>query len=352
MGLAKTGFLKNKNVAIIGCCGTVGSELINQLVLRHNPKSILGIDNNESKLFLQGLEFQKHENLSLTLTDIRHQEGLIENLRNIDIVFHAAALKHVALCEQSPREAVQTNIIGVQNLITAATINKVEKVILTSSDKAVNPTNVMGASKLMGERLFVAANAASTKTHFCATRFGNVIGSRGSVVPIFFDQIMRGGPVTLTSPDMTRFIMTIPQSAELVLNSAALCSGGEVLISKMRVVNIQDLANAMIELYAPKWGHDPAAIKLETIGVKPGEKEYEELLSSEEVRRSREYDDYFMVLPAFKYSSWAADHPNGGKPVFQVYTSHSETKQSIDEIKDFLVTHKVYERFMAAKVTE
>ncbi len=208
------------------------------------------------------------------MADLRDGEKLSRSMQGVDVVFHAAALKHVILCERSPFEAVQTNIHGVQNVILAARKNNVERVIFTSSDKAVNPTNVMGTSKLMGERLMTAANsnARGEKTIFASTRFGNVLGSSGSVIPIFRKQIQKGGPVTITHPKMSRFIMTIEESVRLVIDSATVAKGGEVFITKMPVINIQDLAEVMLEELAPTYGYKAEDIELTEIGTKPGEK--------------------------------------------------------------------------------
>ena len=186
-------FLSQKRILITGACGTVGSELTRQLLEDHNPLEVVGIDNNESGLFFQEQKYLSHKNARFTLADIRDCEKLIRMMQDIDIVFHTAALKHVILCERSPFEAIQTNILGVKNIINAASACKVEKVIFTSSDKAVNPTNVMGTSKLMGERIMTAANSnqRNETTIFASTRFGNVLGSRGSVIPIFKEQIKK-----------------------------------------------------------------------------------------------------------------------------------------------------------------
>ena len=207
-----------KRVLITGVCGTVGRELFRQ-VHACNPDYILGLDNNESELFFLDEEFRGNPSIHFQLGDVRDRDKLTEAMRGIDVVLHTAALKHVNLCEISPREAIQTNILGVQNVIDAANANQVERVLFTSSDKAVNPTNVMGTSKLMGERLMTAANAhrRGIGPIFASTRFGNVLGSRGSVIPLFQRQIQQGGPITLTDPEMTRFIMTLREAVRLVM---------------------------------------------------------------------------------------------------------------------------------------
>jgi FlaA1/EpsC-like NDP-sugar epimerase len=223
-------------------------------------------------------------------------------MKDVQIVFHTAAFKHVILCERSPFEAVQTNILGIQNVINGAAESGVERVIFTSSDKAVNPTNVMGTSKLMGERIMTAANSnlRGDGPIYISTRFGNVLGSRGSVIPIFREQIRKGGPLTLTDPCMTRFIMSIDEAVRLVVDSARLACGGEVFITKMPAIKISDLAQIMIEELAPQYGYDPDDIKITTIGTKPGEKMYEELMNEEETRRALELKFYFAVMPAWK----------------------------------------------------
>ena len=222
-------------------------------------------------------------------------------------MFHTAAYKHVDLCERSPFEAVQTNILGVQNVISAASENKVERVIFTSSDKAVNPSSVMGTSKLMGERLMTAANSnlRGDGPIFTSTRFGNVLGSRGSVIHIFREQIRRGIPVTLTDNAMTRFIMSITEAVRLVIESAYLARGGEVFITKMPVIRIQDLAEVMIRELAPVYGHEL----------------------------------YFVVLPAFAslYGNIDYHYPNIlVKDVSNPYNSAVEKPISKDQLADFL----------------
>ncbi len=286
---------------ITGVCGTIGKELLHQ-ILEYEPAEVIGLDNNESELFFLTIMYKEKKNVHLFLGDIRDPSKLERKFKGVDIVFHTAAYKHVELCEQAPRDAVQTNIIGTQNVIDAALANSVGKVIFTSSDKAVNPTNVMGTSKLMGERLMTAANAVlrGAGTIFTSTRFGNVLGSRGSVIPLFKKQIADGGPVTLTDPAMTRFIMTLNKAVLLVVESSVMARGGEVFITKMPIIRIKDLAELMIEELAPTYGFSPEEISLEVTGAKPGEKLYEELINDEEVRRTVELDNFFAVQPAFK----------------------------------------------------
>lgn len=334
--------LKGKRVLITGACGTIGQEIVTQLLEKYQVSELIGLDNNESELFFLEHRVSKHSNASFSLADVRDRDKLSRKMKGIDIVFHAAAFKHVILCERSPFEAVQTNIIGVQNIIAAAVENGVERVIFTSSDKAVNPTNVMGASKLMGERLMTAANVSNMKrngTLFTSTRFGNILGSRGSVIPIFREQIHRGVPVTLTEPEMTRFIMSIKEAVRLVIESAYLAKGGEIFVTKMPVIRIRDLAEVMIRELAPLHGHRPENIKIEVIGSKAGEKMYEELMNHEEIRRVWELERYFVVLPAFMsfYKDVAYEYPGiVSKDLEKPYHSGNEVPLSQEQLTDFL----------------
>ncbi|WP_286818616.1 SDR family NAD(P)-dependent oxidoreductase [Desulfobacter sp. UBA2225] len=334
--------LKGKRILVTGACGTVGSELVRQLLEGvYEPAEVIGIDNNESELFFLDQRYKNDRRAVFYLGDVRDRDKLVRKMQGVDVVFHAAAYKHVILCEQSPMEAVQTNIIGVQNVILAACENKVGKVIFTSSDKAVNPTNVMGTTKLMGERLMTAANVnlRNGETIFASTRFGNVLGSRGSVIPIFREQIRNGGPVTVTEKEMTRFIMSIQEAVRLVIDSASLARGGEVFITKMPVIRILDLAQVMIDEMAPQYGYQSEKIEINFIGSKPGEKMYEELMSHEETRRALELPLYFVVLPAFRGIYREIDYcPENivSEKVAKPYISEIEPCLSRDEIRHFL----------------
>lgn len=339
--------MKNRRILVTGVCGTIGKELVRQLLDEHKVTEVVGIDNNESELFFLEHYFQQHSHAHFYLADIRDRDKLCRKMKGIDIVFHTAAFKHVTLCERSPFEAVQTNIIGVQNIIYAACENDVDRVVFTSSDKAVNPTNVMGTSKLMGEKLMTAANSnlKSKGPVFASTRFGNVLGSRGSVIPIFQEQISKGGPVTLTDPEMTRFIMSIKQAVRLVIDSVALLCGGEIFVTKMPVIRIADLAEVMIAEYAPVFGYEPADIKIKTIGVKPGEKMYEELMNFEEIRRSWELKHYFVVIPAFRgiYHPIEYLYPSlMSKNVTNAYNSANEKPLPKKQIAEFLKENNLF----------
>jgi FlaA1/EpsC-like NDP-sugar epimerase len=343
-----TSLFNNKRILVTGACGTVGAELIRQLLTdpRYKPDEVVGLDNNETELFFSDQQYLNDARAKFFIADIRDRDEVTRRMRGIDIVFHAAALKHVIMCERSPEQAVLTNIQGVQNVIAAATDNNIERVIFTSSDKAVNPTNVMGTTKLMGERLMTAANSHKRDQGpiFASTRFGNILGSSGSVIPIFYNQIAEGGPVTLTDREMTRFVMSIKEAVHLVIDSAERAKGGEVFVTKMPVVRIEDLAKAMITILAPRFGQKPEQIQILEVGVKPGEKLYEELMSEEETRRSIELGAYFSVLPAFRGIYQNIDYSYSdivSERVNNPYISTQQVSLSPEEIVSFLGSNKL-----------
>jgi FlaA1/EpsC-like NDP-sugar epimerase len=334
-----TNKFKGKTVLVTGAVGTIGRALVTRLS-RLGAGEIRAFDNNESELFYFGEE-HGDGGVVVILGDLRDRDKLERSFQRVDVVFHAGAVKHVPLCERNPLEAVQTNILGVQNVIQAATAAKVALVVYTSSDKAVNPTNVMGASKLMGEQLMNAANLSGNGGGpvFTSTRFGNVLGSRGSVVPLFREQIRKGGPVTLTDPAMTRFVMTRDEAIDLVLEAADLARGGEIFVTKMAVIRIEDLARVMVAELAPAFGHDPAAVEIRIVGPRPGEKMHEELMNSEETRRSVELKHHFAILPAFRdlYDRVEYTYPNlVADRVAQPYRSHPDQAMSQDKLREYL----------------
>ena len=352
--------LRGKTVLVTGGCGTVGRELIRQ-ILQTGPLELRVIDSNESELFALEESFgtpyrprdgevdDSASRFQAYIGDVRDGDMLRRKMEGVDIVFHTAALKHVVYCERSPYDAVQTNVLGVNNIVNAALANDVERVIFTSSDKAVNPTSVMGTSKLMGERIISAANSLKIghRTIFSSTRFGNVIGSRGSVVPTFIEQIKKGGPITLTDSRMSRFIMTIEESVRLVLGAAELARGGEVFVTKMQVMRIEDLCTVMIDMLAERFGHKPSDITVRTIGAKAGEKLYEELISEEEVSRSLELPELFVVLPAFRhvYEEIEYDYPDiVTRTVDAPYTSAQSEMMDAATIRQYLEEHRVLEK--------
>lgn len=331
---------------ITGSSGTIGRGLVSYLRHNYPDSEILCLDNNESQLFFQEQEYLDDKNVRIFLGDVRDFDRMKSVMQGVHTVFHAAALKHVVMCERSPMEAIQSNILAVNNIVQAACDAGVSKVIFTSSDKAVNPTNVMGTTKLMGERLITAANAnhLTGDTVFASTRFGNVLGSSGSVIPIFRKQIKKGGPVTLTDVGMTRFVMSVEQAVKLVVDSAEKARGGEVFITKMPVIRIADLAEVMIDELAPVYGWNPADIKIIEIGSKPGEKLYEELMSSEETRRAIELEEYFSVLPAFRglYHDISYDYDGLlSENITNPYISQDEPAMDKHELKKFLLQYNL-----------
>lgn len=347
-------FFKGSNVLVTGAAGSVGQALVDAL-LALPVDEVRMIDNNESELFYLQKRLSDEPRANAFVTDIRDARSLKNSFSGIDYVFHAAALKHVGLCERSPDSAVQTNIVGLENVIEAARANNVKKVLFTSSDKAVNPTNVMGTSKLMGERLITAANSmrrGEGETIFSSTRFGNVTGSRGSVIPIFFSQIEEGSDITLTHPDMTRFFMTIEEAVKLLLESIMHAQGGEVFVTKMPAVKIADLAATMIKHIAPCFGRKPATVKVKQIGVIPGEKMMEELVSEEEIRRAYESDKFIIVLPAIRniYNEIAFDYPWKTQEISKAYASSDEKLMGEAEILDLLREPGVLPDGIAAKL--
>ena len=291
-------FYEDKTILITGGVGSIGNEIVRS-ILEYNPEAVRVLDNNETGLFdlEQSLQSDK---LRLFVGDVNDKERLKMAIGDVDIVFHAAALKHVPLCEYNPFEAVKTNVSGTQNLINVAMEEEVEKFITISTDKAVNPVNVMGATKLLAERLTVSANFYKGKreTAFSCVRFGNVLDTRGSVIPLFRKQIQNGGPLTVTDPHMTRFMMSIPKAVRLVLKAAEIADGGEIFIFKMPALRIGDLAEAMVEKLAPEYGYTPNEIKIKNIGKRPGEKLYEELMTEEEAMNAYENEEMFVVVPS------------------------------------------------------
>ncbi|SES95964.1 Polysaccharide biosynthesis protein [Methanococcoides vulcani] len=290
-------FFKNKSILVTGGTGSIGSVIVKEL-LKHDPHVVRVLDNNETALFNLYHDLRS-EKIRPLVGDVRDKERIKRAMEEIDIVFHAAALKHVPLCEYNPFDAVKTNIIGTQNIMDAALDQGVEKVILISTDKAANPTNVMGATKLLAERLTVSMNnyRGSRNTVFSCVRFGNVMNTRGSVIPLFKNQIIQGGPVTVTDPNMTRFMMTIPKAVNLVLKATEIAAAGEIFILKMPVVKIGDLAEVMVEELALKYGHRPENIEIKNIGKRPGEKLYEELVTEYEAEYAYENEEMFVIVP-------------------------------------------------------
>jgi FlaA1/EpsC-like NDP-sugar epimerase len=292
----------DRTILVTGGCGSIGSVLVERL-LEFDPASIRVFDNNERGLFdLQQRLGSPEGPLRFLLGDIRERDRVEMAMRNVDVVFHAGALKHVELNEYNPFEAIQTNVVGTQNVIQAAMEENVDSVVGISTDKASNPTSVMGATKLLAERLIIAANTYRGKRDICfsCVRFGNVLGSSGSVVPLFLDQIRDGGPITVTDPDMTRFIMPVERAVEFVIQAHDKMTRGEVFVLKMPAFRVGDLAEALRVEFAPEFNMDPASIGIDVIGKRPGERKHEKLLSLDEIESAAEFEKMFVLLPQIK----------------------------------------------------
>lgn len=289
-------FFAGKRVLVTGGTGSIGSEIVRRL-LACGTETVRVFSRDETKQFLLAQELGERPDLRWLIGDIRDPDRLRRAMRRVHFVFHAAAMKHVPACEYNPFEAVQTNVVGTQNIIHAAIDAGVEKVISVSTDKAVDPSSTMGATKLLAERIVSSAYRFVPEVRLATVRFGNVLGSRGSILPLVTSQIEKGGPVTLTTPEMTRFVMPIEKAAWLVLKACTMAWGGETFILRMPAVRIADLLSVLVEVLAPRLGKDPAAIRIETIGKRAGEKIHESLLSEEEAERVEAHPQMFIVRP-------------------------------------------------------
>ncbi|XOI49120.1 putative polysaccharide biosynthesis protein EpsC [Mammaliicoccus lentus] len=287
--------LTHKTILVTGAGGSIGSEICRQ-VCKFTPDKIVLLGHGENSIYhihqeLTGLYKEEIEVIPI-IADVQDKERMKEVMKIYKpyVVYHAAAHKHVPLMEYNPQEAIKNNVIGTRNTAEAAKLAEVSKFVMVSTDKAVNPPNVMGASKRVAEMVIQSMNNDTSKTDFVAVRFGNVLGSRGSVIPLFKKQIEDGGPVTVTHPDMTRYFMTIPEASRLVLQAGALAIGGEVFVLDMgKPVKIVDLARNLIKLS----GHKEEDIGIEFSGIRPGEKLYEELLNKDEIHPKQVYDKIY-----------------------------------------------------------
>ncbi|GAA0110479.1 MULTISPECIES: polysaccharide biosynthesis protein [Clostridium] len=310
-------YINNNNIIVTGGGGSIGSELCRQIAI-YNPKSLIIFDIYENNAYdIQNELKYKYPKLHIEtlIGSIRDEKRLEEvfSKYDIDVVFHAAAHKHVPLMEDSPKEAIKNNVFGTYKLSKVADKYNVKKFVLISTDKAVNPTNIMGATKRLCEMIIQAMNNES-ETDFVAVRFGNVLGSNGSVIPLFKKQIANGGPVTVTHKNITRFFMLIPEAAQLVLQAGALAKGGEVFVLDMgKPVKIYDLACDLIRLSGLEPNKD---IKIEVTGLRPGEKLYEELLMSEEGLTDTTHNKIYI-----------------GKPTF---TSYNKLKDKLEQLESLL----------------
>jgi len=324
------------SVLLTGGAGSVGRSLIPRF-LDQDLDTLRVLDNNEPGLAKLKTTYSD-DRLRFLAGDVRDKGRLARAMEDVDVVIHTAAMKHVDICEYNPFEAVKTNALGLQNVIDTAIDENVDRVVFTSSDKAVDPANTMGTTKLLGEKLISAGNMyrGERDLRLASVRFGNVINSSRSVIPLFTEQIRDGGPVTLTDERMTRFFLTYDDVFELVTGAVERTNGGEVFISKMPAIRIPDLAEAMIEALAPRFGHDPAEIEVETIGRRPGETFHEEIMTRRETTRAYGNGAMFAVLPEATEKRMR-DVPDGFSSVEDVDRSSKDAeKLSKDEIVTLL----------------
>ncbi|MFO1442615.1 polysaccharide biosynthesis protein [Bacillus sp. Bva_UNVM-123] len=289
-------YVMNKVILVTGAGGSIGSEICRQII-KFIPEKLILLGHGENSIYLIEMElrnFCSKHNIKLVteIADIQDQQKMLRvmELHNPNVVYHAAAHKHVPLMERNPEEAVKNNMVGTMNVAMAASINNVSTFVMVSSDKAVNPTSVMGATKRLAEMLIQDINKKS-KTKFFTVRFGNVLGSRGSVIPLFKKQIQEGGPVTVTHPDMVRYFMTIPEASSLVIQAGSFAHGGETFVLDMgSPIKIVELAKSLIILS----GHTVEEIGIKFSGMRPGEKLYEELFYSNEIHEQQVYPKIYI----------------------------------------------------------
>ncbi|MEX1337617.1 UDP-N-acetylglucosamine 4,6-dehydratase (inverting) [Hydrogenibacillus schlegelii] len=318
-------FLKEKTVLVTGGTGSFGQRFV-ATVLQESVKKVIIFSRDELKQYEMAQSFDDPR-IRFFIGDVRDKERLYRAFDGVDIVVHAAALKQVPAAEYNPFEAVKTNIIGTQNVIDAAIDCGVEKIIALSTDKAVNPINLYGATKLASEKIFVAANAyvGERKTRFAVVRYGNVVGSRGSVVPLFI-RLKKTGRLPITDVRMTRFWITLDQGVRFVLASLDRMHGGEIFVPKIPSMRVVDLAKAI----CPE-------CEQEIIGIRPGEKIHEVLIPDDDARRTVEYDDHYVIQPDFVW--WKKEYTNGGKPVPEGFRYSSDTNRewlTVEQLRTYI----------------
>jgi UDP-N-acetylglucosamine 4,6-dehydratase/5-epimerase len=281
--------LKDKTILVTGGTGSFGKKFVSR-ALETDVKKVIVFSRDELKQYEMAQEYTDPR-MRFFIGDVRDKERLLRAFEGVDIVVHAAALKHVGVCEYNPFEAIKTNILGAQNIIDAAIDRGVEKVIALSTDKAANPVNLYGATKLASDKLFVAANSycGSKKTRFAVVRYGNVVGSRGSVVP-FFKRVKETGVIPITDERMTRFWITLDQGVQFVIDNLGRMRGGKIFVPKIPSMKVTDLATAL----APD-------CKVEIIGIRPGEKLHETMITEDDARRTLDYGSYYVIQPEFSW---------------------------------------------------
>ncbi len=319
-------FLADRTVLITGGTGSFGRRFVRHALERSQPRKLIVLSRDELKQSEMRQEFGDHPILRFFLGDVRDRDRLLRAFQGVDVVIHAAALKQVPAAEYNPFECVRTNVLGAQNVIDAAIERGVRRVIALSSDKAANPVNLYGATKLVSDKLFVAGNtyASLGDTQLAVVRYGNVMGSRGSVVPLFRN-LRATGRLPITDARMTRFWITLEQAVAFVLKALVRMRGGEIFVPKLPSMRITDLAAAV----AP-------GCELDEVGIRPGEKLHEMMITAEDARKAIEYDDHYVIQPAFPWWSDELALENGGRPVADgfVYASNTNDRWlTIDELR-------------------
>ncbi|MFC3886634.1 SDR family NAD(P)-dependent oxidoreductase [Bacillus songklensis] len=327
-------FFKDKKILIIGGTGTIGQSLLNHILIEQ-PQVVRIFSRDEFKQYHLQNRLGNRKDIRFLIGDVRDYDRVFSAMQDIDYVFHVAAMKHVPACEYNPYEAVQTNINGTYNVIKAAIAQGVSKVVFTSSDKAISPTNTYGATKLTAERLISAAQYSKgrEKTTFASVRFGNVMGSRGSVIPLFIEQIKENKRITVTDLKMTRFMMTLRQATTLTIKALQESKGGEVFVLKMPVITLGDLVTVVIEEACEKYNLKSDGITVEEIGLRQGEKMYEELMTYDESTMAWELPDMF-IIPGMQGGQ--ETYLNARKPKYGTYSSESQTPISVEEIRTLI----------------
>ena len=325
--------LKDKVLMITGGTGSFGNTVLNRF-LNTDIRQIVIFSRDEKKQEDMRIEY-RNPKIRFVIGDVRNYESIAQAMRGVDFVFHAAALKQVPSCEFYPMEAVRTNVLGTENVLNAAIANQVKRVVLLSTDKAVYPINAMGISKAMAEKVLVAKSreVLDGGPVMCATRYGNVMASRGSVIPLFIDKIKAGKPLTITDPSMTRFLMSLEDSVDLVLHAFEHGEQGDIFVQKAPASTIEDLATALIQMFDGNGD-------IQVIGTRHGEKLYESLVSREEMAKAEDRGRYYRI-PAdnrdLNYDKFILEgEPEANNLVD--YTSHSTDRLTVAQIKELLLT--------------
>jgi len=322
-----TGRFDGQSVLVTGGTGSFGKKFAEIVLKYSNPKRLIVLSRDEMKQSEMAQQFDHDPRLRFFLGDVRDRDRLHRAFQGVNTVIHAAALKQVPAAEYNPFEVVKTNIIGAQNIVDVALDAGVSRVVALSTDKAANPINLYGATKLCADKLFVAANSygGGTGTRFACVRYGNVVGSRGSVIP-FFASRRSTGVLPITHPDMTRFWITLDQGVSLVLAAIGWMQGGEIFVPKIPSMKVVDLAKAV----APE-------CRLEMVGIRPGEKLHEVMIPGDESRNTYEFDTHYLIAPAFHEWSMADFRSSGGRPVADGFTYSSDGNDhwlTLDELRE------------------